>query len=99
MSLYFLQSYNFTELKAFTPYKLGIMAFNSIGEGPVETIPNQWTEEGGNIQNLIFGLDRIDRLRLRKGDRDVRSCRNLDLGDLKGKFDTCLTFMYVFIRV
>ena len=58
----FLQSYNFTKLKAFTPYKLGIMAFNSIGDGPVETISNQWTEEGGNTQNHILGLDRIDRL-------------------------------------
>lgn len=41
------QSFNFTELKPFTPYKLGIMAYNSVGEGPVKTILDVWTEEGG----------------------------------------------------
>ncbi len=45
--LFVLQSYNFTDLKPFTPYKLGIMAYNSVGDGPVRNILNVWTKEGG----------------------------------------------------
>ena len=48
------------------------MAFNSIGDGPVETIPNQWTEEGGNTQNIVLGLDRIDSLAVER-----KKCRFL----------------------
>ena len=71
------------------------MAFNSIGDGPVETIPNQWTEEGGNTQNIVLGLDRIDRLAVER--KRCRFLGNLKsgLGDVKGTFDDHHTLMYL----